>query len=379
MLSTVINRLNAWNDRSNGLPRKCMLIVLTLFSFALLLWLLPFFLPTAAAFLLSCLLEPVVRRAVSWLGGLRARWLHMRRGLVTVLCMLLLFGVAGWAAAALVNRLLQELIGFVKTLPQLIAAFTQQALPRARELYEDYRLLLPPYAPQMLENALSSLGDMLLRWAGSLSGALTSGAWSTATSIPNMLLTLVLTVMGTYYLTADRARITAFIRRTLPAGMRRRMGDIRAHLIRALLGQVRSQLAVSAIIIAFLVVCFALFGVRYGLLIGLLIGVADALPVVGAGLFLVPWSLLGFLTGDTLTGVLMACAYVGTVLIRQIVEPRIVGKNLGVYPLAAMAAMYAGYRLMGFLGLLAGPMLLALLKSVLDADEAARRDERIRI
>ena len=122
----------------------------------------------------------------------------------------------------------------------------------------------------------------------------------------------------------------------------------------------------------FLVLAFTIFGIRYGLLIGVVIGVADALPVLGAGLFLIPSSILGFVTGDIGTGIFMACMYVGTIVIRQVFEPRIVGKNLGLYPLATMIAMYAGYRMLGFLGLLAGPVLLNILKVVLEADEAAR-------
>ena len=68
-------------------------------------------------------------------------------------------------------------------------------------------------------------------------------------------------------------------------------------------------------------------------------------------------------------GALAACLYVGTVVIRQVLEPRIVGHNLGLYPLATMAAMYAGYRLLGFLGLLAGPVLLNVIVVVLEADD----------
>ena len=116
-------------------------------------------------------------------------------------------------------------------------------------------------------------------------------------------------------------------------------------------------------------IALAAFRVHYGLLIGLGIGVADALPVLGAGLFLIPWSIAAFVAGNAGAGVLAACLYVGTVVIRQVLEPRIVGHNLGLYPLATMAAMYAGYRLLGFLGLLAGPVLLNVIVVVLEADE----------
>ena len=93
----------------------------------------------------------------------------------------------------------------------------------------------------------------------------------------------------------------------------------------------------------------------------------DALPVLGAGLFLIPWCLFTAVLGNYTTAAFLAAVYVGTILIRQISEPRIVGANLGLYPLATMVAMFAGFQLMGFLGLLAGPILLNLLKVVLEA------------
>ena len=70
-------------------------------------------------------------------------------------------------------------------------------------------------------------------------------------------------------------------------------------------------------------------------------------------------------------GITLACLYAGAIIIRQILEPRLVGRQLGLYPLATMISIYIGYRLLGFAGLLIGPVLLHLAKAVLDADEVA--------
>lgn len=360
-------RLLKWNDRLCGIPRKGALVAVTFLVSALFFVLLPYCWPFVLAFLFSRMLEPFVRVASK--GFRRVR---LGRPAASALGVLLLFGIVGALVSALVGRLIQELTGFVRTLPQTITWISETGVSELKALYARYREVLPAYLPEMLENALTALGQNALRWAGTLSAALTSGAWSTATSIPHALLSVVLTVMGTYYMTADRARIAAFFHRTLPPGLMRHGRFLRTRLWGALLGQIRSQLTVSLVITAFLMAMLAAFRIRYGLVIGLLIGVADALPVLGAGLFLIPWSLAAFIGGQTGTGVLMACLYVGTIVIRQVLEPRIVGKNLGLYPLATMAAMYAGYRLMGFVGLLAGPVLLNVVKVILEADERAR-------
>lgn len=368
-----VRRISEWNLRMNHLPRKAWLVASTLLLSALAVLMLPYVWPFAAAFLLSRILEPFVRFASKGFSRLSA---PKRRKLATGLGMVVLFGLVGVLAAALIARLFRELAGFLRSLPQLLQWVSDQALPALWALYGRASVLLPDFLASMLEDALASLGQYAMRWAGTLSAWLTSGAWSTAASIPHVLLSLVLIVMGTYYLTADRARITAFFQRTFPSALMQRSRIIRANLWRALLGQIRSQLMVSLVVMFFLMIALGVAGVRYGVIIGMLIGVADALPVLGAGVFLIPWSLVSFLTGQTAMGVTLACLYGGAILIRQILEPKLVGRHLGLYPLATMIAMYAGYRLLGFAGLLAGPILLNLAKAVLDADRMVREAGR---
>lgn len=323
--------------------------------------------PFAAAFLLSRILEPFVRFASK--GSLRIR---LSRRLAALAGIVLLFGLVGAAFSALVRWLFVELSGFLRSLPQLFEWLQAQALPALTGLYGRWRAVLPDDVPRLLESAVSQLGQSALRWAAALSGWLTSGAWSTAASIPHVLLSTVLLISATYYFTADRDRIAAFLRRSFPTSLAQRGRLIRASLIKALLGQLRSQLTVSVVVMFFLMVMLGVAGIRYGVIIGMMIGIADALPVLGAGVFLIPWALVSLLTGQTGTGILLGALYAGALIIRQILEPRLVGRSLGLYPLATMAAMYAGYRLMGFIGLLGGPILLTLAKAVLDADAASR-------
>ncbi len=362
-------RLSAWDERLNHLPRKAALVAVTLGLAGIGVLALRYVWPFAAAFLFSRMLEPFVRTAskgFSRFGEDRAR------SLATLAGMLLLFGLAGFAFAALAGRLLTELTGFLKSLPQLFGWLSDVALPTLLAFYDRWKALLPAFLPEMIEEGVASLGQNAVRWAGSLSAWITGGAWNTAAGIPTALLSLVMLVMATYYLTADRARIAGYLHRLFPKTLMRRSRLIRASLIRALLGQMRSQLTVSLVVMFFLMVTLGVAGVRYGGIIGVLIGLADAMPVVGAGLFLIPWGIASLLAGQTGMGVTLLCLYVGAVLIRQILEPRLVGRQLGLYPLATMAAMYVGYRLLGFLGLLGGPILLQLSKAVLEADRASR-------
>jgi len=364
MSEQTANRWQQWNRRFSGIPGMGVRITAVIVLTAVLFVVLPYVWPFVVALICAQLLEPFVKRITSLL-----KRIHLGRRTATLLGMLLLFGVVGTLIGLLLSRLGQELVSLVRGAPQLVSWVSGTALPKLRSLYDRYLALMPDYVPELVSNAISSLAQTAVGWAASLSGWLTTGAWSTALGIPHVMLALILVIMGTYYFTADRERILLFFRRFLPAATRRQTTRLKDDVLKTVYGQLKSQLTVSLVIMAFLVALFWLLKVPYGLLAGLGIGLADALPALGAGLFLVPWSILAFIGGNTQTGLLMAGAYVGTVIIRQVLEPRIVGRNLGLYLLVTMAAMYAGFRLFGVLGLIGGPIFMSILRTVLKRDK----------
>ena len=359
-----LTRLFNWNQRMNGVPRKGLLIAVTLLCAFLAVALFPYCWPFVVAMAFSAALEPFVSLCTKWF-----KKSAKGRSWATMVGMLLLFGIVAVIMLIVINRLWQELLALVRAVPDIVRWVNGSVVPGIRELYKQYQQNFPAEVMSILDNALASLGPTLAGWGTSLTRWVSSGAWKTAMSLMDVVLSIVLTIMGTYYLTADKQRIMAFFERTFPLDVRQHSTLIKTNLIKALFGQIKSQLKVSLIIITFLVAAFVIYGMPYGLLMGLGIGIADALPVVGAGLFLIPAGILSFVLGDTTMGVFMLCVYVGTIVIRQVSEPRIVGKQLGLYPLATMIAMYAGYRMFGLLGLLGGPVMLNLVKVVLEADK----------
>ncbi len=366
-MTNLLERLSQWNQRMNGLPRKAWLVAATLLLTWLFVILVPLCWPFLLAALFSMMLTPLVRFCNRRLKGLRLPY-----WLVTLVGMILLFGILGVGLFFLSQRLVREAVSLARSVPNFVSWLGDTAVPYLRGVYQQYSDILPASAMDVLNKSISSLGDSAVSMAGTLSASLSRGAVNAATSIPGVLLSVVLTIMGTFYMTADREKIGAYFRRILPVDMQKHGLMLKSNLFRSLFGQVKSQLTVSLIIMTFLTLSFVLYGVRYGLLFGVLIGLMDSLPVIGAGLFLVPWCILEFVLGNVQMGIFMAFMYIGTVLIRQIFEPRIVGANLGLYPLATMVSMFAGFKLMGVLGLIVGPVLLNLLKVVLEADDVAR-------
>lgn len=363
MEKNLLSPIRVWNLRQNRIPQKFLLALAALLITAAFLFLLKYLWPFLLAAIFSAIIEPLASRMERRMKNPR-----IARKLGALLGMLLLFGVAGAGVTILLQWLLQELFGLVRGVPRLVNWLEGIGLPFAKDWYDRLQLLISPYLSSAISTAVNQLTQNIVRWAGNVSAALTSGAFATALSIPDALLSVMLTLMGTYSLSADRPRILRWYSRTFPEKWRNKLGVFWKQLSHGLFGQLKSQLIVSLITAVLLALAFLIYGIPSGFLFGLLIGLADSLPLIGAGFFLIPWSLASFLFGQSGRGIFLLCAYLGIVLLRQLLEPRIVGKNLGLYPPLTMGAMYAGYRALGFFGLLLGPVVLNVMKAVMAAE-----------
>ena len=113
-----------------------------------------------------------------------------------------------------------------------------------------------------------------------------------------------------------------------------------------------------------LLIGFLLLSVDYAVLLALITAVLDALPVLGVGIVLIPYAILSFAMGNTVTGIGLLILYGVITVVRQIAEPRLVGKSLGLHPILMLIAFYAGWRLFGVAGVLIGPLLAMVIKSL---------------
>ena len=126
----------------------------------------------------------------------------------------------------------------------------------------------------------------------------------------------------------------------------------------------KAQGKLAAVTYCIVTTGFFLVGVRYGPVWALLVALVDAVPVLGTGTVLVPWGAVLMLQGETWKGLGLLIIWAGAVLTRTVLEPRLVGKQLGLDPLLTLLFLYVGYRFWGILGMIFAPMLAAAGKSI---------------
>ena len=205
---------------------------------------------------------------------------------------------------------------------------------------------------------LSRLGEI-----GALVGEKAlSAAGRLVQALPLWFLFLCVTLVAAFYFARDMGKMREGMLSFLPTRVSEMLLRFKNGAWQAVLGYLRAYLILMALTFALLSVGFLLLSVPYAILLAALFALLDLLPVLGVGLFLVPWAIFDLLLGNVFRGVGLLILYGVIALVRQIAEPHLVGRSLGLHPLVATAAGYIGFRFFGFAGLLLLPPLCLLLR-----------------
>lgn len=206
---------------------------------------------------------------------------------------------------------------------------------------------------EMLSSALSQMASRLPSFAANVLGAL-----------PSLLLGIVVTVMAGFYFCIDRERIGRAVVSLLPSAARRELPRLRARAKRISWRYVKAYLCLMLVTFLLLLFGFLLLRVPYAFLLASVTAFVDLLPVLGIGTVLIPWSILLLIRGSRYLGFGLLILYGICALTRQILEPRLIGKSLGLHPLLTLAATYAGWRVAGVLGMLIAPIFALIGRSL---------------
>lgn len=325
-----------------------------LFLSVLLPWLLPFLIALG----LSLLLERPT--------ALLTRRFHFKRWLAAAFCTLLLVALLCGGLGLLLWRVGYEIALLLGRLPTLLSG-----LPSAGHALEDwaYRFIvaLPIQFQDFFRQALAGLISQGItlpnRFYDTLAGLVTGAA----AALPSMGLFLFTTALATYFSTVSRPGLMAFLRGQIPAAWHKRVDDARGVLKGAFGNWLKAQGLLMLITFGELTVGFLLLRADLALLLAGLVALVDALPIFGTGTVLLPWAALTLLGGDWKLAAGLAGLYFIVSFVRSLLEPKLVGDRIGLHPLAALFAMYIGFRAFGVWGMILSPLAAIFLKQLHDS------------
>lgn len=334
--------------------RSLFLIGITLSVYVCFRYLLPVFLPFFVAWLFAILLH----RPVHWLKH-KFRIPMTLSAIVGILVSLVTVGTAGFF---LFRTLLNQLIGLIRQLPSYQLTITDRYHTFCSGCDRFLRLdvgssqvFLDTQLKQILEHiqarVLPSLTEQTLRLA-----------LGTAEAFVLVIIILVATILLVKDLDQyrDRFHTSGIAPFLLPVFDRLRSSAV-AYL--------RTQ---GIIMLITATICtFGLVIIRnpYALLFGLIIALLDALPILGSGMILLPWSIVLLFHNDYLSGAVILTVFLLCVILREFLEPKLLGKGIGIRPLYTLISMYLGIRIFGVAGFILGPIGLVIIKSFYELSE----------
>ena len=322
-------------------------------------------LPLLMPFVLAFLIAYVLRRPIRFLS----RALHVPKGLVAVLLVVLTYGLIGLLLALAGIRLTATITSLVQQIPSL---YSRYILPDLTELFtwlEELLSRLDPSLMSTLHELQSQLLNMLGQLVSGLSGLLLGGvslATSLATSLPGFLIRVLLMVISTFFIAIDYEKIVRFCLGCLHGNTRKVVLQIKAYVVGTLFVCIRSYALIMSITFVELSIGLSIIRVERAMLVALLIAIFDILPVLGTGGIMIPWAILTALGGDVPRALALLAVYVIITVIRNIIEPRIVGAQIGLHPVLTLMSMFVGNHLFGIVGLFGLPILLSLLRYLND-------------
>lgn len=329
---------------------RTMLSLLTVF---LAVWLASrFLLPLLSPFLLGFLLALAAEPMVRFLNGK----LHVPRGVSAGIGVGMAFCFLAMVFLLLCAFLVRELGNLSGMLPDL-----EDTARSGLSLLQGWLLNLITHTPQSIqpllkENVLSLFSDgaalvnkglhFLLGFAGNL-----------LSHVPDSALSLGTAVISGFMISAKLSNIKIWVLCHIPRERLRPVWETAKRVKTALFGWLMAQFKLMTMTMMILMLGFTILRISYAPLWAVGIALVDALPVLGTGTILLPWSLICFLQQDGARAVGLLGTYVAATLTRSILEPRLLGHHLGLDPLVALMALYTGYKLWGIGGMILAPML----------------------
>lgn len=319
-----------------------------------------FLLPWAAPFILAWLIAALLEGPVAFL--VRRGW---RRGAASALCTLLALSLLLWAAAALLLEGLDKISDFARELPLLMDSVTKK-LRELESLAQLHISNAPEGSAMFLEMVSGAITDALASLPAQISKAAVAFLTRTAQSSPDTILFIVTAGIGSYFVSAAFPKVNAFLLAQLPDKLRLKLRGLGADLKSSFGGVLRAQLILMLLTFFQLLLAFLLLGVESAPEIAAVTAIVDALPVFGTGAVLLPWGGCAWLLGDGRRGIGLISSWLIISIVRNCVQAKLMGDQIGLEPLASLMSIYVGWRVWGVGGMLLFPILLVSLQQLND-------------
>ena len=365
--------------------------IVNIFFYALLIaifcLLLKYALPLLMPFVVALAVAAVLQKPTKFLSE------HIKfipkKGWAAIL-IVLAYGIVGVLAVLLCVWLISELVGFAQYIPGFISDTASMIESATREDIADFFSGLPSWIGKPMEefavNLSEDLPGRLLELFNQFSsqilssiGSIGSGTISTIltliVNVPGVIVVVIVTIIATFFFGLDYDNVMNMMLNLFPAKQRPTVLKIKGYAIDTVFGLLKTYFLLMSITFVELLSGFGLINligsglgikIEYVVPLALIISLIDILPVLGVGTVLIPWALIDFIIGNWQLGLMIILLYAFITILRNYLEPKIIGTKYGTHPIVMLIAIYVGGSLFGVIGVFALPLTVIIIKRLYD-------------
>src|SRR5699024_4816125 len=335
--------------------RFLFVILIAILSVFILIYLSKLTAPFIIGFFIALIINPLV--------DFLQNKTKMSRGLSVFSSIIIILGVISTAITLLINEIITGFAYLSKIVPERFNQFTifienfhsMKIIPIYNNLLIMFEDLDQDQRSTVLDS-LQILGTNLTNAFSSLTQSTANGLYTMILKLPNMATLLIISLLATFFISKDWYRLVKKIHKVVPEKVHDKIDQIHLSLQRALLGFLKAELKLTFLTACIVLVGLLILRVEHALTIALIIWIVDFLPYIGAILIFLPWIIFSFTTGDITLGIGLSILYGLVVAQRQLIKPKILSSSIGISPLATLFAMFVGFKLIGVLGIILGPL-----------------------
>ena len=336
--------------------RKILNVVLVIIGVYIGAKMAVFYMPFLVSFIISLMIEPGIKYLM--------RKTKLSRRMSSIIIFIIVFAIIIGSVTWGIVSLISESTNLLQTLNIYIdKAYTQIQETIGKIIVS--RISISNNVTNLMQDASKEVLLKLSTWITSFLTQLIS----IITSIPTIAIYVVITILSVYFICTDRIYILDFMEHHMPRKWVQKIGVHIREITIKLGGYLKAEAIL--ILVSFVISLVGLYifkfvgmNVKYPLLIALGIGFVDALPILGSGSVMAPWAVMEALNGDIQLGISILVLWIIMSIVRQFLEPKIVSGKIGIHPIFTLIAMYTGFKVIGVMGMLVGPIVLIILKSV---------------
>ena len=338
--------------------KRILIVVITLIGLYIAFKLSIFYVPFLIAFTVSLLIEPLIKKIMKITNLTRKSSAIITLIIVfSIIILLLLYGILSLITE--ITTILENLNNNMDTIENKISNLIYNLNFDNINIPEQIKSIVQNSANNLIGGGTNIVENILTEFI------------SVITNIPKIMICIGITIVATYFVCTDKMYILDQIEHHLPRNWANKFGTKLRKIIKSLGEFLKAEgilvlISFSIILIGLISLSIIGMNVKYPLVIAILIGFIDALPILGAGIIVIPWSIVSAFNGDINLAICLIGLYIIVIVVRQIVEPKVISGHIGIHPIFTLIAMYTGFKVIGIFGMFVGPIVLIILKSLFE-------------